>query len=65
MRYIRLRFVVGLFVLCCCRVYGGGTCCAEVSYCSGGFVPGCICSSLHPETPSESYACKLNIVQAS
>lgn len=31
-------------VLCCCRTLMGGTCCAEVSYCSGTYVPGCMCS---------------------
>jgi hypothetical protein len=32
-------------VLCCCRIHGGGQCCAEVAFCSGGFVPGCFCSN--------------------
>jgi len=33
---------MGLILLCCCNTYGGGTCCANVSFCSG-FVPGCVC----------------------
>jgi hypothetical protein len=32
-----------LLVLCCCSTYGGGQCCANVSFC-GGFVPGCLCA---------------------
>lgn len=32
-------------VLCCCRIHGGGQCCAEVSFCTGTFVPGCFCSN--------------------
>ena len=32
-------------VLCCCRIHGGGQCCAEVTFCSGTFVPGCFCSN--------------------
>ncbi len=28
---------------CCCRTSGGGACCAETAFCSGGFVPGCVC----------------------
>jgi hypothetical protein len=32
-------------VICCCRIHGGGQCCAEVSFCSGTFVPGCFCSN--------------------
>ncbi len=32
-------------VTCCCRVSGGGQCCAEVSVCTGGFVPGCYCNN--------------------
>lgn len=31
-------------VTCCCSTRGGGICCAETTYCSGGFVPGCMCS---------------------
>ena len=31
-------------VTCCCTTYGGGLCCAETTFCSGGFVPGCLCS---------------------
>jgi hypothetical protein len=30
-------------VLCCCVTYGGGQCCANVSVCTGGFIPGCVC----------------------
>ncbi len=30
-------------VQCCCRTFNGGQCCAMVSCCSGGFVPGCSC----------------------
>ena len=29
-------------VLCCCPTYGGGQCCAYVSFC-GSYVPGCNC----------------------
>lgn len=31
-------------VLCCCRVYNGGQCCAQTAACFGGFVPGCFCA---------------------
>jgi len=30
-------------VLCCCSVGSGGQCCKYVSFCGGGFVPGCFC----------------------
>jgi len=36
-------------VTCCCRTSGGGQCCAEVSVCTGGFVPGCFCSNYKQE----------------
>jgi hypothetical protein len=36
-------------VTCCCRISGGGQCCAEVSVCTGGFVPGCFCSNYKQE----------------
>ena len=30
-------------VTCCCATPRGGLCCAEAGYCSGTFVPGCVC----------------------
>lgn len=32
-------------VICCCNTYNGGSCCKEVSFCSGSYVPGCLCSN--------------------
>ena len=32
-------------VLCCCRTSMGGSCCAYVFICSGGFVMGCLCAN--------------------
>ena len=58
----RFLFALGFFVLCCCRTYNG-SCCAEVSFCTG-FVPGCMCSGAHPEQPGEAYQCKLTAVQS-
>lgn len=29
-------------VLCCCRTFNGGTCCAQVPIC-GEIIPGCLC----------------------
>jgi hypothetical protein len=31
-------------VLCCCKTYSGGECCARVAVC-GGKIPGCFCAS--------------------
>lgn len=39
-RYLMLA----MFVLCCCRTFGGGECCAEVDTCSVPFIPGCFCT---------------------
>ena len=35
---------LGFLAICCCPTYGGGTCCAQMSFCSGYFVTGCICA---------------------
>lgn len=42
---------LGFGIICCCTTYSGGTCCADVSFCSGVFVPGCVCSPSACETP--------------
>lgn len=44
---------LGLFcaILCCCPTYGGGTCCANTSFCTGGFVPGCLCAPSYGARP--------------
>jgi hypothetical protein len=31
-------------VLCCCATYNGGQCCKYVSFCTGSYVPGCVCN---------------------
>lgn len=36
-------------VTCCCRVSGGGMCCAEAAICTGTFVPGCFCTGYNDE----------------
>jgi hypothetical protein len=34
-------------VTCCCRVQGGGSCCAEQAACMGNMVFGCMCSNFY------------------
>jgi len=36
-------------VTCCCRVMGGGSCCAEQTMCMGNMVLGCMCAMNNDE----------------
>jgi len=38
------RWLVLAWILCCCSTYGGGSCCADVSFCTGVAIPGCVCA---------------------
>jgi hypothetical protein len=38
------RWQVAEDVLCCCKTYSGGECCAQVAACTGK-IPGCFCAT--------------------
>jgi len=42
---IESKWRVGEDVLCCCKTFSGGECCARVAVCAGK-IPGCFCASL-------------------
>ena len=41
---IQSKWRVAQDVLCCCKTYSGGECCARVAVCAGK-IPGCFCAS--------------------
>src|SRR6478672_9984796 len=42
---IQSKWRVAQDVLCCCKTYSGGECCARVAVCAGK-IPGCFCAFL-------------------